>query len=335
MQSIVYPKEYNSIHPLFDEFDRFYQSTSERKTSKALFEPTFSNAFLSLEMLFNIYADTDYKFNYIDRIYPKLKLPIFNTKNIIVCASGGKDSVACILHYMKCNYNVYVFHVKGANTGYPDEYKALEQIADKLHIPLHITEIHYKGKRDWIEHPMKNIMIANMALQYGIENGITTKIAFGNFYTNYMKDNKEDFETTAGDQIEMWECYENIIEQIIPNLKMYISGRNYKTTMNMISKHLDILPYTLSCVSPQRFRKIWHDRTQAKYGIQLYDNRCGYCWKCALEYVWLSDHNIIECNKDYHRHCIDILIKQFRVYDDNALYNDILGYNKPRRIEVI
>lgn len=321
---------YKNIHPIFDELERFYYCTSEREYKGGLIKPTFDIDFSGIIYYFNTLGKTNYRFNFVEKDYEPLKLPKYDSKNMIVCFSGGKDSTATALHYKKRGYNVYLYHVKGINKSYPDEWKQAQKIAEYLDMPLYIDEYKMEGKLDIPDHPMKNMIIANGALHYGIANNIGIKIAPGNYQTSYLDDNP--FYYSGDDCVEMWVEYEYILQKTIPKFKIYLGLENVKSTINLLSKDLKLMELCLSCVGAQRFRAWNKQRIESKYSIKLLENRCGTCWKCCLEYIYLCDMGQLEYNKDYYKHCLRVLKKTnetennkpFTTWED--LWDDFLFY---------
>ena len=309
MQSIIRNQKYRSLHPVFDEMDRFYSMTSEKtvQVKNALIKPTFDNAFRYLHRLFRDYGDCKYDVNFTDKKYKAIQLPKQNNKNIILACSGGKDSAAAILHYRSRGYTVYLFHVLGINKSYPDEYKSVQAIAEYLSVPVHLEKIQFEGKLPFPEHPMKNMIIANAALHYGIANNIGTKIAFGS-YSNVTLYN-ENLYTTGDDSAEMWMAYEDIVRKAIPRFRIYLGLQNLHHTYRWLEGDKTLLALCRSCIGAHRFRQFNHDNNEKKFGIKLMPNRCGSCWKCAAEYIYMADHDVLEFNEQYYKHCIKVLMK--------------------------
>lgn len=322
-------RQQNNLSIVFDYLDRLYYESSEPIPYK-LFPTYYPYYFNDLIKLFTNYSSS---FNYLKatsntEVY-KPKLPKYNSKNMIVCFSGGKDSATTALHYKKLGYSVYLYHLKNINKAYPKEYENAEKLAQQLDMPLYIEEITLSGNHIYTEHPMKNIIIANSALQFGIRNNISIKIAFGNYYTALLKDNK--FNICAGDCRDMWVIYERIIQHIIPKFKMYIPLRNIKTTLKSLETHKYLLSNCCSCISPYRYRNYWKAQNESKYNITLPKNRCGNCWKCAVEYIYYTDNNIWEYNEEYYKHCLRVLYKnnikeEKIIYSIYGLWNDYLFY---------
>ena len=154
----------NYISPLFSEFDRAYQLTSDREEKNSLFPQIFDYSFKELFDIFKEYGDAEYNVEYSTfRNVAEIPLPKAK-KTIIVCISGGKDSLATILHYKKKKYRVILYHLKGINLTYKDEWKSCEKLAEMLKLPLVVEDVKLSGRQEWVEHPMKNMILANMAL---------------------------------------------------------------------------------------------------------------------------------------------------------------------------
>ncbi len=311
MQTVIH--NYDNMSPLFNQIEWLYAYVSD-KTAKPLVPHILDESFREL-------CDTlaehipDFDISYIDFInckFPKIsgiaKLEGEDgnlNSNVIVCISGGKDSVALTKLLIETGHKVYLYHMRGINKVYPDEYKAVIDIAKHFNVPYFIDTVVLSGTQRFTEHPMKNMIIANGALHYGIREGIGTKIAFGNFNESYLDGNQ--FDVCAGDCMDMWYCYEAIIHTIIRTFFVSVPLRNNQETLDIISNNMDLLPLTISCMSPYRFREHWKKRTEKKYGVKLIQNRCGCCWKCAVEYIYYSDRNLLAYDENYYIHCVQIL----------------------------
>ena len=328
MQTIKHTKGYKNIHWLLDQVEEAYRELSEESVVPV--NPLVAARYdSSLKPIFNIfreYSTRDFgtpQFETLD-IKP-IKLPKFDTKNIIVCYSGGKDSLTAIRHYQRLGYKVYAYHIKGLNKAYTDEYKVAEQAAERFGFELIFDEVGYSGQHVWIEHPMKNMIMANMALTYGITHNITSKIAVGSFRTALLSDNA--FDVCAGDCIDMWHLYESVVQRFIPKFKVYVPNYNFQTSYKAIEKEPDMLRYSMSCMTPNRFRNLFRQRTEKDYNVELLPNRCGCCWKCAAEYIYFTDKDILPYNQNYYLHCIEVLLHTleqevgYRIYSITFVWN--------------
>lgn len=305
MQFIKHKENNNNVHPIMDELDNLYALTSEKIEKPKLIPTTLDSSFQMLCEIFEDYSPSKYKFTFSDKQYKALDLPEYDSKNIIVCFSGGKDSLAAVLYYKQRGYNVYLYHLKNVNPIF-DEYRATEELAEKLECPLFIDEVTVSGHHDWIEHPMKNMVIANNALNYGIKNNITTKIAFGNYYEGGLFN--DAFAWNAGDDIEMWMAYESIMQRAIPGFQMELCLANLGTTLDMVCGERELLDSTISCLGRAGLRDYRRQWVKDKFDIELPKHRCGSCYKCAVEYIYMADHDLQKYSPEYYKYCLDRLV---------------------------
>lgn len=236
---------------------------------------------------------------------PKISPVHVRPREITVCLSGGKDSAACAFYYIQQGYIVHLYHAAGVNKAYGDEKQAAEKIAKYLGCDLYIDKIHLEGKNVFIEHPLKNYVIANGAIHYCLYNGYTPRIAFGNFRGSSLEDN--EFEVCAGDCIEMWDAYRPIVQSVLPEFEIEIPLQSNADTFWLLRQDWELFKLSVSCMSPYRFRAHWKHRTEEKYNVRVFENRCGCCWKCCVEWMWLADTGNVEFNEAYYIHCFEIL----------------------------
>jgi len=230
----------------------------------------------------------------------------YNKNNVVVCFSGGKDSLATALKMKKSGKNVFLYHIKGINKSYPDEFMHVIDLAKKIDMPLFIDEIKQSGVSSFKENPIKNQLIASMALDYAILNHIGTTIAFGDFTTDNIY-NSQFYESWSDTQ-EMWDAWTYCVRKYIPTAELIIPFATYNDTLDEVSNNIEILKMVCGCILPYRFRQTTRNRNEMKYEIDLLPNRCGSCWKCCTEYIFLADKNVVPLNKAFYKHCINFLI---------------------------
>lgn len=328
MQSVKHPE--NNIHPIFDEFDRLYSELSVKKQEKRLINPVYDISFKPLIELFKQYS-WDGVIKYADNGFKPLKTPkTERRKSVIVCFSGGKDSIATVEHYIKAGYTVYLYHLKRINPPLYDECIQAEKLAEYWGIPIYIDSISLSGKHDYIEHPMKNMLIANGALQYGIKAGITSNIAFGNYTTSSLE--YDNFEFCGGDDFEMWDVYNSIIQKIIPGFKVNVILENIGETLDKVCKNKKLLDLSVSCLGRASMRKYWHDWVKRKFNVDLPTHRCGRCYKCCMEYIYMADHGLQKYDENYYQYCFNNLRKNVeredeRFYNDECVWNHYFFYD--------
>ena len=197
-------------------------------------------------------------------------------------------------------------------------------------------------------HPMKNMIIANMALKWGIDNDISSTIITGNYTVGDL--NPASFYINGDDISEMWDVYDSIVQKAIPNYYTMLGLHDSSEAIKELSNDVELLKLCQSCLGAQRFRQWNHDNNEKKYGIKLFPNRCGSCWKCCAEYIYLTDHDLMEYNEDYYIHCLDVIRKAdkrengesfvdiqymwngFFFYDiQESKYKDIMNYGRHRK----
>ena len=305
MQKIIH--EVDNIHEIFDDFDLLYTLLSQKEPDNSLIMATMNSNF---EYLVSLFENTGWhgniSLNHYD--YSYLSVPR-NEKNIILCFTGGKDSVATAQILKEQGYNVYLYYMRGINPTFTDEYKIALECADYLNLPIYIDSCTLCGHHDYVEHPMKNMIIANGALQYGISEGLTVQIAFGNYYTSSIED--DNFEFCGGDDIEMWEIYINIISSVIPGFEMKIVLENLDETLSVVCKDSKLLDHTLSCLCRTALRPYWHERMSNKHNVKLPKYRCGRCYKCCVEYIYMADHDMTEYSDSYYKYCFSNLRRNY------------------------
>lgn len=243
--------------------------------------------------------------------YSKVNKHINNikrSKNVVVAFSGGKDSTATAIKIRNCGLNVILFYVKGINKAYPDELEHAQEIAKKLGMQLHITNVIQSGMTSFKESPIKNQLIASMALDYAIENNIGCSISFGDFTTDTIGNSQ--FMESWSDTQEMWQSWLYLVRTYIPNAELIIPFGTYNETLDLLSENRDILDSVCGCILPYRFRNMTHANNEKKYNLKLLPNRCGSCWKCCTEYIFLVDKGVLPLNEKFYRHCLDFLVKK-------------------------
>lgn len=327
MQTVQH--DYKNMHPIFDAIERFYSYTSELDHSQKLVFPTFDTAFKGLAETFADYVSMPNP-TLLDKKYTPLDLPKYDDNNVIVCFSGGKDSIAVASKLKDSGYKVFLYHGWHINPSFSDEVDCAKEAAEVLGLPIYIDDIRFKGHNDYMEHPMKNMIIANGALHYGIQNGIGTRIVFGNYSTSLLADNA--FDRCAGDCMDMWKHYDTIIQRIIPDFAVEAQLEHMGETLELIANKPDLLNASLSCLCRHSLRPYRHDWVLNKFGVDLPNHRCGSCYKCCVEYLYMADHDLITFSEDYYKYCLRQLYKVCRaenvsVYSIFDLWNRYCFYS--------
>lgn len=308
-----------NMHAIFDDIENCYTYTSEKEQVR-LVPKVFDLSFKPLIDVFNEFSGNKYNVQYKVKQYKPLDvMHDKDNPNVIVCFSGGKDSLATAIHYKEIGCNVYLYYLKHINSSLGDEWKIAQECADYLGLPLFIDDISLSGYHIYMEHPMKNMIIANGALQYGIRNNIGTRIVVGNYTDSLLEDNP--FDRCAGDCVDMWDKYNCIIQRVLKGFEIEIYLKSLNQTLEIITPRRDLLDHSVSCLCRHSLRDYRHQWVLDKFGIDLPRHRCGSCYKCCVEYVYMADHDLIEANGDYYRYCINQLYKVIKSEEGIPLYS--------------
>ena len=309
MQSVTH--DYKNSSELFDFFENLYFLTSEDiwMRSGKLFNNLLPSSFKPIVELFDFYG-YKFDFDYADMKFEPLKDFVIDedSKKVIVCVSGGKDSTATVKYYIDNDYQVELLHIRGLNKCYPDEYKAVRRIAEYFNVPLHEWNVKLHGNHMYVEHPLKNYIMVNVAIHLALELGVY-KIAVGDFETASLDDNR--FDVSGGDCYELWDVYNAIISEIIPGFKVQQPLFNVEDSLKTYLDNKELLELCQSCIGTFRFREHKHGLMVKKYNVDLMPHRCGCCWKCALEYLYYTDHDVLEFNEGYYKHCLEVLLRNY------------------------
>lgn len=227
-------------------------------------------------------------------------------KNVVVAFSGGKDSVAAAMKFKEMGYNVNAFHLHGINRGLPNEVDHAREMANSIGVPFHVENVNVKGGSSWLEHPMKNQLICALVLDWSMTNGLGSHIAFGDFLNDYASTSL--FDRNWSDTQEMWNGFTAYIRNYVPGFQIEIPFHTYIDTLDIITANgTGLLEKTQSCLTLP-YRKINLVKgNESKYGVKLLPNRCGSCWKCCVEYIYLADSGKVPYNKAFYQHCLEYL----------------------------
>ena len=77
--------------------------------------------------------------------------------------------------------------------------------------------------------------------------------------------------------------------------------------MTLIGNYKELWNEFQSCITPYRYRQHLKEHNEEKYNIKLFNNRCGSCWKCCMEYIVWCDLELVDYNKEFYQHCLEIL----------------------------
>lgn len=305
-QTLTFPKPYLK-YEFIQEINKLWQVFADDEVEQNA--KTISLLSPSQEIVASMSEGADRNFNLT---YSGLPIQIQTepqNKAIMCCISGGKDSLGTVLYYRNLGYNIRLYTVKGINKGYPDEYKATIELAKQLNLPLVIDEIKLSGKKFFMEHPLKNQVIASMALAYCLENHIAPQVSFGDYYGHHNEANLFGINWT--DNYGLWVHFNKYIKPFISSAEVFIPLEQEEQSLELLTENFNLVPYYQSCMMSLRYKGRLRQGNQEKYHIELLPNRCGSCRKCCLEYIYFCDKGKFAYNADYYKHCLEILKKKW------------------------
>lgn len=318
-QTLIFKDEYNS-YEFIKEMNKLWNVFADEEIEINSKDIIFYEA--SKHIIHSMEDGLGKTYTYHFMPNPRSLPSITNDKFILCCISGGKDSLAMTLHYKQLGYDVYLYTVKGINRGYPEEHKAAIKLAQELKLPLIIDEIKMKGKKFYMEHPLKNQIIASMAIAYCLEHNYPPNVAFGNYQESINV--RGHWGVNWTDKIRTWNHYNAFIKEFIPNAFVDIPFHKEDEALSILNDNFELVPLYQSCLITVRNRGQLKKHNEEKYGVQLMPNRCGSCRKCCAEYVYFCDMGKLEYNEKYYKHCLDILKKKwFELTAEDRKFKDL------------
>lgn len=316
MQKII--TNINISYDFVNETIQMYEFYSEPYEDNSIDLFTDNSIYFKFEPIVKeLHKQFKKEYNYFSYYSQSSTLKIGTNKNkAILCFSGGKDSVYTALK-LKEKYDLTLYYLDGINGSYKDEIESAKECADKLNLPLIIEKVTLKGKTTFLENPLKNLVIYAFALNYGLPLGIVNYF-FGNAKEDTVE--KSSFDRNFSDSVELFDLYTDAISSMVGiEINNYPIIVSYVDSIIELGRHKELQDSVKSCLSPIRYRGNLHKHNEEKYLIKLPKNDCGSCWKCCAEYILWCDNNLVEYNRSYYYHCLDIIKK--RVKDINSLIN--------------
>lgn len=283
---------------------------------------------------YNLFGDNEYPTDitidgfledYIKSFYKKIKLKLpkiiqkdayksynivkDNNNKILIGFSGGKDGVAVALLAKEQGLEPVLYHLYGINRTYKGEIENARKLAKAMNMQLIVHKIEIKGKQKYPDHPFKNQLIMSKMVDTGLELEIK----------NYAIGNHEfETESDANIKYEFSDSQEQIM-RFDGFIKKYFASFHRKTWLKnnehalriIFDYNPDLLNMISSCVMPKFRRPRLRRFVKDNYGENvLLDGRCGcYCYKCAKEYLLLSEWGFLPENKEFKVKCKTYLDK--------------------------
>lgn len=223
---------------------------------------------------------------------------------VLVGYSGGKDSLATALYLRAKGWQPHLYYVRGLNRSYPREEQAVQDTAYALCCPLVMPTVKLVGNHSWPDHPIKDQLILAMMADYGLNLGIC-RYTMGVETSCKLAESNIDYNWS--DAVEMFNAFVPWVQASWAGFNWRWVLRHHTESYAIINQHAPhLLPLTTSCVTPHRFQAMRKAQKEAKYGIQLMDNRCGTCWKCCVCYLTCGALGWHGLDPAFAAHCLRV-----------------------------
>ena len=121
MQTVIH--EYSNLSPIFNDIEILYMEVSAKDNNPFKLLPIrLDTSFIDLYDILKENVPWYHKYRTVVFEFRNIvHINVPESNNMIVCVSGGKDSVALAKYYIDKGYTVYLYHMHGINKVYPDE----------------------------------------------------------------------------------------------------------------------------------------------------------------------------------------------------------------------
>lgn len=239
---------------------------------------------------------------------------IKENKKIMIGLSGGLDSVYFMHRLIDDGYDVTAVYIDNVNrTSAKTEVKQARKIAREAQVPFFNIKMKFP-LQTFPENPLKNQLILSVMLDLGIKKGIY-RYALGCDWTSPLEDAITGY--TVTDSAEVNKYFWEGVKKHFPQAELIFLNeeeKKYKRYDYLYKNHYNSLLNVSSCISPQRFREKLHKINKKKYKLELWQGRCGSCYKCSIEYILLVETKHVLKNSKFYDHCWDIL-NTSKIYD--------------------
>ena len=220
--------------------------------------------------------------------YVRADKPTFceDGSQVLVCCSGGLDSVYQALKLRDAGYDVTLMHLNGANFySNGQEYRAFREFADRFSFKTYEPKISPKHngeyKKFWAENSFKDFLIYCVTIDYMLNHSIKY-LSPGDDLRLSMKDQVTGVNT--GDARELTVAFmESFSVNFIP-----VDATVDKAKRLAYLEEKGARDYYLSCVGPGRLIQSQRKRYEAKFGVKVDRWCCCSCRKCCMHL--LLDH---------------------------------------------
>lgn len=252
------------------------------------------------------------------------KVNIAKNNHVLLGFSGGKDSVATALRLKKQGYNSILVYFEGINPSLTQEKKFIENLSKDLDMPL-ITKSLKLGKSEWIEHPLKNIVMLAYLSDLCILSGVSN-VSLG-IVQEYTGEDHPPIDIEFSDWYDFLQAYHVFVKYYSNIDFVFPLKREGQAYIDFYFDDFTITDKCFSCKTPAYRFKQFREKVTKKFCLVLPETKCGLCYKCSLDYIMKTYLAKIKPNKEYLERCKDFLSKQHSIWYGNS--------NKSRKEKVL
>ena len=226
-----------------------------------------------------------------------------DNRKTLIALSGGLDSTY-LLHKLKdAGDEVIAVHVEGLNKSSAHiEAEHAAKLANLAGVPFIRVKFHAPAQT-FPDNPFKNQLVLAIMLMIGAGRGVY-RYGVGSDWTTTLAASVTGF--TVTDSADVYRAFWAGVEKHFPQAELvFIPDRERKGERleYLFRNHRATLENVSSCIAPQRFRKHLHEENAKKYNVPLMKDRCGSCYKCAMEYLLLAYNGLIPTDGRFEAHC--------------------------------
>lgn len=224
-----------------------------------------------------------------------------SSDDVFVAFSGGKDSVAAVIHLIQMGMNPIAYYVRGINRSYPHEKDYAETLAKELGIEFVVKDVSISGKCDYKENPTKNQFVLAMMVDDGVKRGVH-KYAFGNIGDDIIDTCSVEY--MFSDAYELFVAIEKFYKKKLAKFELLqLIPEEKDSVVTVAGYDSELFLHISSCMDPVRYKETHRKQKESKYGIKLLPGRCGSCYKCAYEAAALTYLGVLDYPEEYISYC--------------------------------
>lgn len=216
-----------------------------------------------------------------------------------VAFSGGKDCLATAIVLKQRGYTPVLVYVAGINKSLPSERKYAEDVAAAAGFQFVVLKVSLGGSKEYQEHPFKNLLILSLMIDEGLKTGVVN-YSMGNLFQENAEHGSLEYDFS--DSFDLVYAFNRFIKQVLPeyNYHSYIHN-NLQSFYTVFKYDATLLKKLTTCITPDYRKPMIRTRNVAIFGEELVpEGRCGNCYKCADEYIFMYEFGLKPYNKAFY-----------------------------------